>query len=149
LKESGAVELISVRNHHQQYGASKQEFVLNSQGFFDRTYYIKRIGSVRNAAKGPPLSMYMVDHVKPDPKFELIDSDGLFSGLRHLRYGTGRDDPIPFILTLTPQYVAREIRKTLPVSYIKVQRYAQRNADKLKAIAKFGKKRGLNAHTLQ
>jgi len=56
---------------------------------------------------------------------------------------------IPFILTLTPQYVAREIRKTLPVSYIKVQRYAQRNADKLKAIAKFGKKRGLNAHTLQ
>ena len=84
-----------------------------------------------------------------DAKFELIGSDGLFSGLRHLRYGTGHDDPMPFTLTLTPQYVAREIRKTLPVSYIKVQRYARRNADKLKAIAKFGKKRGLNAHTLQ
>ena len=93
--------------------------------------------------------MYMVDHVKPDPKFELIDSDGLFSGLRHLRYGAGQADPMLFTLTLTPQYVAREIRKALPVSYIKVQRYAQRNADKLKAIAKFGKKRGLNAHTLQ
>jgi hypothetical protein len=50
----------------------------------------------------------MVDHVKPDPKFELIGSDGLFSGLRHLRYGTGQDDPMPFTLTLTPQYVARE-----------------------------------------
>ena len=93
--------------------------------------------------------MYMLDHIKLDPKFELIGSDGLFSGLRHLRYGTGRDDPIPFVLTLTPQYVAREIRKTLPVSYLKVQRYAEQNADKLKAIAKFGKKRGLNAHTLQ
>ena len=77
--------------------------------------------------------MYMVDHVRPDPKFELVGSDGLFSGLRHLRYGTGLDDPMPFTLTLTPQYVAREIRKTLPVSYIKVQRYARRNADKLKA----------------
>ena len=93
--------------------------------------------------------MYMVDHVKPDPKFELIGSDGRFSGLRHLRYGAGHDDPMPFTLTLTPQYVAREIRKTLPVSYIKVQRYAQRNADKLKAIAKFEKERGVNAHTLQ
>ena len=93
--------------------------------------------------------MYMVDHVKPDPKFELIGSDGLFSGLRRIRYGTGQDDPTPFILTLTPQYVAREIRKTLPVSYLKVQRYAERNADKLQAMAKFGKKRGLNAHTLQ
>jgi hypothetical protein len=44
----------------------------------DQTYYIRRI---------------MVDHVKPEPKFELIDSDGLFSGLR-------------------PQYVAREVKKT-------------------------------------
>jgi hypothetical protein len=41
----------------------------------------------------------MVDHAKPDPKFELIGSDGLFSGLRHLRYGTGHDDRIPFTLS--------------------------------------------------
>ena len=91
----------------------------------------------------------MVDHVKPEPEFELIGSNGLFSGLRHLRYGTGQDDPMPFTLTLTPQYVAREIRKTLPVSYTKVQRYAQRNADKLKAKAKFERERGLNTHTLE
>jgi hypothetical protein len=91
----------------------------------------------------------MVDRVERDPKFKLIGSDGLFSGLRHLRYGTGQNDPMPFTLTLTPQYVAREIRKTLPVSYLKVQRYAKRNADKLKAIAKSEKERGVNAHTLQ
>jgi len=91
----------------------------------------------------------MVDHVQPDPKFELIGSDGLFSGLRHLRYGTGQDDPTPFILTLTPQYVAREIKKALPVSYLRVQRYAERNADKLKAIAKSEREHGSNTHTLE
>ena len=91
----------------------------------------------------------MVDHVKPEPKFELIGSEGLFSGLRHLRYGTGHDDPMPFTLTLTPRYVAREIQKKLPVSYLKVQRYAERNADKLKANAKLEKERGLNTHTLE
>jgi hypothetical protein len=91
----------------------------------------------------------MVDHVNGEPKFELIGSDGLFSGLRHLRYGTGHDDPMPFILTLTPQYVAREIQKTLPVSYLKVQRYAERNAEKLKAKAKFERERGLDTHTLE
>jgi len=91
----------------------------------------------------------MVDHVQPDPKFELIGSDGLFSGLRHLRYGTGQDDPTPFILTLTPQYVAREIKKALPVSYLRVQRYAERNAAKLKAIAKYEREHGSNTHTLE
>ena len=86
---------------------------------------------------------------KLDAKFELIGSDGQFSGLRHLRYGTGQDDPMPFTLTLTPQYVAREVKKKPPVSYLRVQRYAERNADKLKAIAKLEKERGLNTHTLE
>jgi hypothetical protein len=99
---------------------------------------------------GPDLlrkSGIMVD--PPDPQFELIGSDGLFNGLRHLRYGAGHDDPAPFTLTLTPQYVAREIKKALPVSYLKVQRYAERNADKLKAKAKFEKERGFKTHTLE
>jgi hypothetical protein len=91
----------------------------------------------------------MINDVKPDSKFELISSDGLFSGLRHLRYGTGPDDPMPFILTLTSQYVAREMRKRPPVSFLRIQRYAERNADKLKAIAKFEKARGVNTHTLE
>ena len=84
----------------------------------------------------------MVDHVEPDPRFELIGSEGL-------RYGSGHDDPTPFTLTLTPEYVAREIQKKLPVSYLKVQRYAERNADKLKAKAKLERERGLNTHTLK
>jgi hypothetical protein len=91
----------------------------------------------------------MVDHVKPDPKFELIGSEGRFNGLRHLRYGTGHDDPMPFTLTLTAQYVAREMKKKLPVSFLRVQKYAERNADKLKGIAKLERERGLNTHTLE
>jgi hypothetical protein len=65
------------------------------------------------------------------------------------RYGTGQDDPTPFTLTLTPQYVAREIKKALPVSFLRVQRYAERNADKLKAIAKIERERGSSTHTLE
>jgi hypothetical protein len=52
-------------------------------------------------------------------------------------------------LTLTPQYVARETKKALPVSFLRVQRYAERNADKLNAIAKSERERGLNTHTLE
>jgi hypothetical protein len=56
---------------------------------------------------------------------------------------------MPFTLTLTPEYVAREVKKEPPVSYLKVQRYAERNADKLKAIAKLERERGFNTHTLE
>jgi hypothetical protein len=52
-------------------------------------------------------------------------------------------------LTLTPQYVAREIKKPLPVSFLRVQRYAERNTDKLKAIAKIERERGSSTHTLE
>jgi hypothetical protein len=95
------------------------------------------------------IERFAVDHVKLDAKFELLGSDGLFGGSRHLRYGTGHDDPTPFTLTLTPQYVAREMKKKPPVSYLRVQRYAERNADKLKGIAKLERERGLNTHTLE
>ena len=43
----------------------------------------------------------------------------------------------------------REVKKALPISYLRVQRYAERNADKLKAIAKLERERGLNTHTLE
>jgi hypothetical protein len=49
----------------------------------------------------------------------------------------------------TPQYVAREMEKKPPVSYLRVQRYAERNADKLKAIAKLERERGLKTHILE
>jgi hypothetical protein len=80
--------------------------------------------------------------------FDLIGTAGDLGGNFRLRYGTGPDDPIPFILTLTPQYVAREIGKTPPPTFHEVQKYAQQNADKLKAIASFEKGRGFTTHTL-
>jgi hypothetical protein len=52
-------------------------------------------------------------------------------------------------LTLTPQYVAREIKKALPVSFLRVQRYSERNAENLKAIAKIERERGSSTHTLE
>ena len=68
------------------------------------------------------------------------------SGLFRLSYGTEPNDPMPFILTLTPQYVARAIGKTAPTD---IQNYAEQNADKLKAIAAFEKARGFTTHTLE
>jgi len=53
---------------------------------------------------------------------------------------------MPFILTLTPQYVARAIGKTAPTD---IQNYAEQNADKLKAIATVEKARGFTTHTLE
>jgi hypothetical protein len=45
--------------------------------------------------------------------------------------------------------VAREIGKTPPITFAEIQKYAQQNADKLKATAKFQKGRGLTTHTLE
>jgi hypothetical protein len=39
-------------------------------------------------------------------KFELLDTAGDISGKLRLIYGSGPADPAPFVLTLTPQYVA-------------------------------------------
>ena len=68
------------------------------------------------------------------------------SGLFRLSYGIEPNDPMPFILTLTPQYVARAIGKTAPTD---IQNYTEQNADKLKAIATFEKARGFTTHTLE
>ena len=87
--------------------------------------------------------------LSPSRSLSLSAPTDYLAGRATFRYGTGHDDPMPFTLTLTPQYVAREIKKAPPVSYLKVQRYAERNADKLKAKAKFEKERGLNTHTLE
>ena len=40
-------------------------------------------------------------------EFELLDAAGDISGKLRLIYGSGFADPAPFVLTLTPQYVAR------------------------------------------
>ena len=68
------------------------------------------------------------------------------SGFFHLSYGTEPSDTMPFILTLTPEYVGRAIGKT---NFTDIQEYAEQNADKLKDIATFEKARGLTTHTLE
>ena len=56
---------------------------------------------------------------------------------------------MPFVLTLTPQYVAREIGKTLPIKIGDITKYAQEHGDALRAIAMFEKDRGFTTHTLE
>ena len=68
------------------------------------------------------------------------------SGFFRLSYGTEPSDTMPFILILTPQYVARAIGKTF---FTDIQEYAVQNADKLKAIATFEKARGFTTVTLE
>jgi hypothetical protein len=82
------------------------------------------------------------------PDFELISTAGDLGGIFRLRYGAGPDDPQPFVLTLTPQYVAREIGKAPPPTFHEIQKYAEQNADKLKAKASFEKGRGFTTLTL-
>ena len=67
--------------------------------------------------------------------FELLERAGDISGKLRLIYGSGPADPAPFILTLTPQYVARVLEKTLPVSFHQIERYADDNAGDLREMA--------------
>ena len=48
--------------------------------------------------------------------FEFIEKRHVAGGVVQLRYGSSKDDPLPFILTLTPEHVARESGK--PVATI-------------------------------
>jgi len=66
-----------------------------------------------------------------------------------LRYGSRRDDPMPFILTLTPRYLADAIGKTPPIMLQDIQEHVQRNAEHLKSVAHNAKMRGLNAQVLE
>jgi hypothetical protein len=67
--------------------------------------------------------------------FELLDIAGDISGKLRLIYGSGPTDPAPFVLTLTPQYVARVLRKTPSVSLHEIERYADDNAGDLREMA--------------
>jgi hypothetical protein len=84
-----------------------------------------------------------------NPPFEQIgkpqwDPSGVF----RIRYGSGLDDPMPFMLTVTLPYVARQLGKS--VSFAEISKYVEQNADKLKATARFAKiGRGFAAHTLE
>jgi hypothetical protein len=67
-------------------------------------------------------------------RFELLDIEGDISGKLRLIYGSGPADPAPFVLTLTPQYVARASGKTPPVSFHEIEKYADDNAGDRKTL---------------
>ena len=68
-------------------------------------------------------------------RFELLDIAGDISGKLRLIYGSGPADPAPFVLTLTPQYVARALGRTPPVSFHEIEKYADGNAGDLRKMA--------------
>jgi hypothetical protein len=68
-------------------------------------------------------------------KFELISNQRDISGHLRLSYGSGLDDPLPFVITLTTQYVARALKKTPPVSFQEIEKYAEQNRGDLRAMA--------------
>jgi hypothetical protein len=80
---------------------------------------------------------------------ELINSEADPSGTLRLKYGTKADDPAPFVLTLTPSYVANEMQQILPIPPQDVVDYARRNKERLRTIAQVAKQRGLNAQVLE
>jgi hypothetical protein len=82
-------------------------------------------------------------------KFELLDTAGDISGKLRLIYGSGLADPAPFVLTLTPQYVARASGKTPPVSFHEMERYADENAGDLREMAFREKGTGRSNLTLE
>jgi hypothetical protein len=68
-------------------------------------------------------------------EFELLDTAGDISGKLRLIYGSGPTDSAPFVLTLTPQYVARALGKTTPVTFHEIEKYADDNAGDLREMA--------------
>jgi hypothetical protein len=66
-----------------------------------------------------------------------------------LKYGEGSGDPKPFVLTVTPQYVAHETAKSLPISASDVHAYILAHAAKLRVIAQQCKERDLTSEVLQ
>jgi len=65
-----------------------------------------------------------------------------------LKYGEAFDDPQPFVLTVTPRYVAHETAKFLPISASEVHAYILAHAAKLRAIAQQCKERDLTSEVL-
>jgi Sensors of blue-light using FAD len=113
-------------------------------------------GAMRNATDDEILGVFRRLAAEPSDlwswpvseRFELIGQQGDISGSLRLQYGSVPGDPRTFVLTLTPQYVARALRDKQPVTFIELEKYAYDNAGELRARAVFGKEFGLAALTL-
>ena len=66
-----------------------------------------------------------------------------------LKFGEALDDPQPFVLTVTPGYVAHETGKTLPISGSDLNAYILAHVAKLRATAENCKAGGLTSEVLQ
>ena len=66
-----------------------------------------------------------------------------------LKYGEAFDDPQPFILTVTPEYVAHETAKSLPISATDLHAYILAHAAKLRATAQNCKAQDLTCEVLR
>jgi hypothetical protein len=66
-----------------------------------------------------------------------------------LKYGEAFDDAQPFILTVTPEYVAHETAKSPPISASDLHAYILAHAAKLRATAENCKARDLTSVVLQ
>jgi hypothetical protein len=66
-----------------------------------------------------------------------------------LKFGEALDDPQPFVLTVTPGYVAHETAKTLPISASDLHAYILAHVAKLRATADNCKAGGLTSEVLQ
>jgi hypothetical protein len=119
----------------------RAEITLKSHCVNNRTYYVQREGV-------EDCSLWLI-MFSPIRSLNLSVPTDCLAACATFDMVQGKMTPRPFILTLTPQYVAREIKKALPVSYLRVQRYAERKADKLKAIAKYEREHGSNTRTLE
>jgi hypothetical protein len=66
-----------------------------------------------------------------------------------LKFGEALDDPCPFVLTVTPGYVAHETAKTFPISASDLHAYILAHVAKLRATAENCKAGGLTSEVLQ
>jgi hypothetical protein len=66
-----------------------------------------------------------------------------------LKFGEALDDPQPFVLTVTPGYVAHETAKTLPIGASDLHAYILAHVAKLRATAENCKAGGLTSEVLQ
>jgi hypothetical protein len=78
--------------------------------------------------------------------FILLGKKGQGSGMQ-LKYGERPDDPAPFILIVTPAYVAEKTGKP-SASYNDVVRYVEAHGEELRAIAIHQRDRGYATEVL-
>ena len=70
------------------------------------------------------------------------------SELMRIYFGRSPNDPMPFILTVMPEYVAHKIQKTLPLTIQDLENYCDAHQEELRQIALRCKQGGRTTETL-